>query len=60
VLKNSKQGEGESRQEMSNIFFTLWLGVLDYGATAPQKSEKNIETNRMCALANTACANFAK
>ena len=35
-------------------------GVFETGATAPKKSEKDIETNRMCALANTAWANFAK
>jgi len=29
VHNSSKQGEGESRQEMSNIFFTLGYGVFD-------------------------------
>lgn len=58
--KNSNQGEGESRQEMSNMFSPIGHGVFETGATAPKKSEKDIETNRMCALANTAWANFAK
>jgi hypothetical protein len=41
-------------------FSPIGHGVFETGATAPKKSEKDIETNRMCALANTAWANFAK
>lgn len=63
ILRAQKTATKEkvSRGKRCPICFSpIGHGVFETGATAPKKSEKDIETNRMCALANTAWANFAK